>query len=107
MLSQTLWAQQTEAIDSHCFHMQLLTNTFLFTIIHEDRTSENRDIGSFSIISLTECLEALSEGQFVKQTRDIYFVWSWRLRTKRWYLFLHVLGTLPIFSRTFSSDNET
>ncbi len=28
------------------------------------------DNGSFSIISLTECQEALSEGQFVKQTRD-------------------------------------
>ncbi len=37
-----LWAQQSQAIDSHCFHMQLLTTTFLFTIIHEDRTSENR-----------------------------------------------------------------
>ncbi len=32
-----LWAQQTQAIDSHYFHMQLLTTTFLFTIIHEDR----------------------------------------------------------------------
>ncbi len=28
------------------------------------------DNGSFSIISLTECQEALSEGQFGKQTRD-------------------------------------
>ncbi len=28
------------------------------------------DTGSFSIISLTECQEALSEGQFVKQMRD-------------------------------------
>ncbi len=50
--------------------MQLLTTTFLFTVIHEDSTSENRDNGSFSIISLTECQEALSEEQFVKQTRD-------------------------------------
>ncbi len=58
--------------------MQLLTTTFLFTIIHEDSTNENRDNGSFSIISLTECQEALSEEQFVKQTRDTYFVWSWR-----------------------------
>ncbi len=37
-----LWAQQTQAMDSHCFHMQLLINAFLFTIIHEDRTSENK-----------------------------------------------------------------
>ncbi len=65
-----LWAQQTQAIDSHCVHMQLWTTTFLFTIFHEDSISENRDNGSFSIISLTEGREALSEGQFVKQTRD-------------------------------------
>ncbi len=39
-------------------------------IIHEDSTSKNRDNGSFSIISFTECQEALSEGQFVKQTCD-------------------------------------
>ncbi len=32
------------------------------------------DNGSFSIISLTECQEALSEGQFGKQKCDIYFV---------------------------------
>ncbi len=38
--------------------MQLLTTTFLFMIIHEDSTSENRGNGSFSIISQ----EALSEG---------------------------------------------
>lgn len=29
-----------------------------------------RDDSSFSIISLTECQEALSEGQFGKQTHD-------------------------------------
>ncbi len=103
MLSQTkshswLWAQHTQVIDSHCFHMQLLTTTFLFTIIHEDNTSENRQRQcSFSIINLTECQEALSEGQFVKQTHGTYFVWSWRLT----YWFLRVLGTLPMFSRTF------
>ncbi len=34
-------------------------------------------------ISLTECQEALSEGQFGKQTCDTYFVWSWRLSMKR------------------------
>ncbi len=32
-----LWAQQTQVIDSRCFHVQLLNTTFLFTIIHEDR----------------------------------------------------------------------
>ncbi len=31
--------------------MQLLTTTLLFTIIHDDSTSENRDNGSFSIIT--------------------------------------------------------
>ncbi len=56
-----------------------------------------RDDGSFSIISLTECQEALSEGQFGKQTRDTYFVWSRHSRTKCWYWSLHVLGTLPFF----------
>ncbi len=55
------------------------------------------DNGSFSIISLTECQEALSERQFGKQTRDTYFVLSWRSHTKRWYWFLQVLGTLLIF----------
>ncbi len=32
--SHSWLAQQTQAIDWHCFHMQLLTTTFLFTIIH-------------------------------------------------------------------------
>ncbi len=67
----------------------------------------DRDNGSFSIISLTECQEAFSERQFGKQKRDSYFVWSWRLRTKRWYWFLHVLGTLLIFYQDISLDNET
>ncbi len=38
----------------------------------------DRDDGSFSIISLTDCQETLSEGQFGKQTPGTYFVWSWR-----------------------------
>ncbi len=42
--------------------MQLLTTTFIFMIIHEDSTSENRDNGSFSIISLTECQELFQKG---------------------------------------------
>jgi len=78
-----------------CFHMQHLTTTFLFMIIHEDRTSENRP----RQWQLTECQEALSERQFGKQTCDTYFVWSWRSHTKRWYRFLH--WTLMIFSRIF------
>ncbi len=83
--------------------MQLLTTAFLLTIIHENSTSENRDNGSFSIISLRECQEALSEGQFGKQARGTYFVWSWWSRTKR----DRVLGTLPIFFQDIPSDNET
>ncbi len=54
-------------------------------------------------ISLTECQEALSERQFGKQTHDTYFVWSWRSRTKRWYWFLNISGTSPIFSGIFPS----
>ncbi len=41
-----LWARQLQAIDSRCFHMQLLTTTFLFTIILialEDSISENTE----------------------------------------------------------------
>ncbi len=56
---------------------------------------------------LTEGREALSEGQFVKQTHDTYFVCSWCSQMKRWYWFLHVLGTLLIFFQDISSDNET
>ncbi len=62
----------------------------------------NGDNGNFSIISLTEYQEALSEGQFGKQMRDTYFVWSWHSRTKRWYWSIHVLGTLQIFFRDIS-----
>ncbi len=62
---------------------------------------------SFSIISLTECLEAILEWwQFGKQTFT-YFVWSWRSCTKCWYKFLHVFVTLLIFSGNISLDNET
>ncbi len=62
---------------------------------------------SFSIISLTECLEAILEWwQFGKQTCT-YFIWSWRSCTKRWYKFLHVFVTLLIFFRNISLDNET
>ncbi len=42
-----LWAQQLQEIDSHCFHMQLFTTTFLFTIILvalEGSISESREI---------------------------------------------------------------
>ncbi len=59
--------------------MQLLTTTFLFTIILaalEDSISENTETMIALAISLTECQEALSERQFGKQTRDTYFVWS-------------------------------
>ncbi len=59
--------------------MQLLTTTFLFTIILaalEDSISENTETMIALAISLTECQEALSERQFGKQTHDTYFVWS-------------------------------
>ncbi len=70
--------------------------------VHDHSCRQHQwDDGSFSIISLTECQEALSEGQCVKQTRDTYFVWSWRSHTKRWYWALHIFRTLLIFSGTF------
>ncbi len=59
--------------------MQLLSTTFLFKIILialEDSISENTETMIALAISLTECQEALSEGQFGKQMRDTYFVWS-------------------------------
>ncbi len=55
-----------------------------------------RDNGSFSIISLTECQEALSERQFGKQTRDTYFV-----------LISTRIGDFTDFFRDISLDNET
>ncbi len=63
-------ARQLQAIDSHCFHMQLLATTFLFTIILvalEDSISENTETMIALAISLTECQEALSERQFEKR----------------------------------------
>ncbi len=80
--------------------MQLLTTTFLFTIILtalEGSISENTETMIALAISLTECQEALSERQFGKQTHDTYFVWSWHSHTKRVY------GTLLIFSGIFPS----
>ncbi len=60
--------------------MQLLTTTFLFTIILvalEDSISENTQETMIALaISLTEWQEALSERQFGKQTHDTYFGWS-------------------------------
>ncbi len=55
--------------------MQLLTTTFLFTIILialEDSISENIETMIALAVSLTECQEALSERQFGKQTRDTF-----------------------------------
>ncbi len=78
----------------------LLTTTFLFTIIHEDSTSDtDRDDGSFSIISFSA--KKLFQKGNLETTRDTYFVWSWHSRQMLVDWSLHVLGTLLIFSRTF------
>ncbi len=66
----------------------------------------NRDNGSFSIISLTECKEALSEGQFGKQTCDTYFVWSWRSHKKVLVLIPTRIGDFTDFF-DICLDNET
>ncbi len=55
---------------------------------------------------VTEWQEALSEGQFGKQMRNTYFVWSWRLGTKCWYWSLDILGTLLISSWDIFFENE-
>ncbi len=57
-------------------------------------------------ISLTEWQEALSERQFGKQTRDTYFVWSWRSRTEVLVLILKHLGDVTDFFRDISFKNE-
>ncbi len=56
-------------------------------------------------ISLTECQEALSEGQFGKQTCDTYFVWSWRSHEALVLIPKH-LGDVTEFFRDISFKNE-
>ncbi len=81
--------------------MQLLTTTFPFTIIHEDRTSENRQSNFGNVnFSIRVPQEALSEGKFVKQTRDILSgadVRAWRVG----------IGDFTDFSRDITLDGET
>ncbi len=72
-------------------------------IIHEDSTSENRDNGSFSIISLTECQEALSE-KAIWKTNKILTLSGDDVRTRSLVL---TLQTLQIFLQDISSNNET
>ncbi len=51
--------------------MQLLNTTFTEAIV--------------ALASLALQSAKKPEGQFGKQKRDTYFVWSWCSRTKRWY----------------------
>ncbi len=76
-------------------------------IIHEDRASENRDNGSFSIISLTECQEALSERQYVKQMRDTYVCLELTFTYEALALIPTRIGGFADFFQDISSDNET
>ncbi len=77
-----LWAQQLKRSTHIAFICKfLLPHSYSWSA----PVRTDWDNGSFSIISLTSCQEALSEGQFVKQTHNTYFVWSWCPHTKRWY----------------------
>ncbi len=63
------------------------------------------DNGSFSIISLTECQEALSEKQFVKQKRDTLSRAD--VRARRVGIDSYMYWGLYSFFQDISSDNET
>ncbi len=52
--------------------MQLLTIPYSRSFMKSAPVKTDRDNGSFIIISLTECQEALSERQFGKQKHDTY-----------------------------------
>ncbi len=85
--------------------MQLLTTTFLLLFIHEDSNSENRDNGSFSIISLTECQEALSERQFVKKNVWHLLCLELTFAHKVLVLLPTRIGDFTNFFQDISSDN--
>ncbi len=53
--------------------MQLLNTTFTEAIV------------ALASLALQSAKKLFQEGQFGKQKRDTYFVWSWCSRTKRWY----------------------
>ncbi len=84
----------------HWFHMQVLTTTFLLTVILV--ACEAASVKQTDNISRTGCQVALSERQFGKQTHDACFVWSWRSCTKHWYWSLIILGT---FSQDISFES--
>ncbi len=65
-----------------------------------------RDNGSFSIISLTECLEALSEGQFGKQTRYLLCL-ELTSAHEELVLIPTRIGDFTNFFQDISLDNET
>ncbi len=51
-----LWAQQTQAIDSHCFNMQLLTTTFLFRKVKSPSCSDQSDLNAPDVVIMTRQL---------------------------------------------------
>ncbi len=65
-----------------------------------------RDNGGFSIISLTECIEALSEGQFVKQKRYLLCL-ELTFAHEALVLISTCIGDFTDFFRDISVDNET
>ncbi len=74
--------------------MQLLTTTFVFTIIHES---------SFSIISLTECQEALSEGNL--ENKRVIFYMELTFADEVLVLIPTRIGDFTDFLRDISLDN--
>ncbi len=69
--------------------------------IHDHSWRQHQWIQAETMVALAslalQSVKPLSERQFGKQTRDTYFVWSWRSRTKLWYWSLHVLGLYRFF----------
>ncbi len=66
----------------------------------------DRDNGGFSIISLTECQEALSEGQFVKQKRYLLCL-ELTFAHEALVLISTCIGDFTDFYQDISLDNET
>ncbi len=84
--------------------MQLLTTTFLFTIIHEDSTSEN---GSFSIISFTELS---AKKLFLKgnlENKSVILCLELAFTHKALVLIPTCIGNFTDLFRDISLNNET
>ncbi len=81
---------------SHCFQKH-----FLAFEVKSASVITGQDNGSLSIISLTECQEALSERQFGKQMRDTYFFWSWHPCTKCWNWSINIADCTDFFPGHF------